>query len=104
MDEVGGAVQWIDDPDVILVAAFAFAATGFFSPNAVVGVGRQQRVDDDGFGSVIDFGDEIVGLLGGHADCFHVQSGAVDDGASSPSSLDGHVEHGMKIGRHELCS
>jgi hypothetical protein len=38
-----------------------------------------------------------------YANRFNVERGAVDDGASGARSLDGHVEHGVEIGRHKLC-
>jgi hypothetical protein len=38
-----------------------------------------------------------------NADRFHVERSTVDDGASGACSLDGHIEHGVEIGRHELC-
>jgi hypothetical protein len=52
---------------------------------------------------VVDFGDEVIDLLLRDANRFNVERGTVDDGASGARSLDGHVEHGVEIGRHELC-
>jgi hypothetical protein len=52
---------------------------------------------------VVDFGDKVIDLLLRDANRFNVERGTVDDGASGARSLDGHVEHGVEIGRHELC-
>ena len=70
-------------------------AAGFFGQNAVAGVGRQQRVDDDFFGLLVDFGHKIIRLLDRHANGFDVQRSAIDDGACRARSLDGHIEHGV---------
>lgn len=104
MDEVGGAVQRIDDPDVVrFLIAELFAA--FLAQNAMLWVGTQQGFDDDALGSLIYFSDEVIDLLLGDTNRFHVQRSAVDDGASGARSLDGHVEHGVQGGRrHKLCS
>ena len=55
------------------------------------------RADGEAFlaGRVVDFGHEIVGLLGRDTDRLDVEGGAVDDGAGGARSLDGHVEHGV---------
>jgi hypothetical protein len=37
-----------------------------------------------------------------NSNSLHVQGGAVDDGACGACSLDGYVEHGVEIGRHEF--
>jgi hypothetical protein len=103
VDEVGRAVQGVDDPDVVCTPVNACFFARLFSQDAVVGVGTQQGFDDGGFGRLIDFSDEIVGLLGRHAHRLHVEGGAVDDGTSGAGGLDGHVEHGVQLGRHDLC-
>ncbi|MNT96722.1 hypothetical protein D3C72_2388890 [compost metagenome] len=87
---------------MVCATVFAIALARLFGPDGVVGVGGEQGVDDRRFGRVVDFGHEIVGLLGGDPDRLHVQRGAVDDGAGKASGLDGHVEHGVECGRHKL--
>jgi hypothetical protein len=74
-----------------------------FGQDAVVRVGGQQGVDDDFFTRMVDLGDEVVDLLLRDANSLNVERGTVDDGASGARSLDGHVEHGVEIGRHKLC-
>ena len=46
---------------------------------------------------------EVVDLFLRDANRFNVERSTVDDGASGACSLDGHVEHGVEIGRHKLC-
>lgn len=53
-------------------------------------------------GRMVHLGDEVVHLLLRHAHGFNVEGGAVDDGAGGACSLDGYVEHGVEIGRHEF--
>ena len=94
VNEVGGAVQRVDDPHEVGVFGAVLAAR-LFGQNAVARVGGQQRFDDGSFGGVVDLGDEIVGLLGRYANRLNVECSAVDDGTGRARSLDGHVEHGM---------
>ena len=94
VDEIGGAVQRIDDPDEFGIFC-AMLAARFLGQNAVAGVGGQQGFDDRGFGGLVDFSDEVIGLLERHADRLDVKGGAVDEGAGGARSLDGHVEHGV---------
>jgi hypothetical protein len=51
---------------------------------------------------MVDLGHKIVDLFLRDANRFNVKRGTVDDGASGARSLDGHVEHGVEIGRHKL--
>ena len=102
MDEIGGAVQRVDDPDIVGILG-AMRAAGFFGQDAVAGIGGEQGLDDDLFAGLIDLGDEVVDLLLRDTHRLDVERRAIDDGASGARSLDGHVEHGMQIGRHELC-
>ncbi len=70
--------------------------------DAVAWVGCEQGFDDDFFSRMIHFGHKVVDLLLRNAHGFHVKGRAVDDGAGGACSLDGHVEHGVQIGRHKL--
>jgi hypothetical protein len=62
VDEVGGAVQRIDDPDAVRILGSMLAAR-FLGQDPVVGIGCQQGLDDRLFAGVVDFGDEVVDLL-----------------------------------------
>ena len=102
MDEVGGAIERVDVPDEIAVLV-AVALAGFFGVDAMLGIGTQQGFDDGGLGGLVHFSHKVVRLLLRNAHRFDVERGAVDDGASGAGSLDGHVEHGMQVGRHVNC-
>ena len=99
VDEIGRAVQRVDDPDEFGIFR-AMLAARLFGQNAVAGVSRQQRFNDRGFGGLIDFGDEVVGLLERDANGLNIKGSAVDEGAGGARSLDGHVEHGVEIAGH----
>ena len=68
----------------------------FLGPDAVAGVGREQRLDDGLLAGMVDFGDEVVDLLLRDAHGLDVERGPVDDGAGGAGGLDGHVEHGVQ--------
>ena len=62
MDEVGGAVQGIDDPDVVGIGVTVGGA-GLFGQDAMVGVGGEQRVDDDALAVLVYLRHKVVRLL-----------------------------------------
>ena len=94
MNEVGGAVQRVNDPDEFAVLGAVLAAR-FFGQDAMAGVSRDQHVDDGFFSLLVHLGDEVVGLFDRDADRFDIKCRTVDDGAGGARSLDGHVEHGV---------
>src|SRR5690606_36684011 len=49
-DEVGGAIQWIDDPEVVGTVSGALREPAFLTEDAVIGVGLAQRGHDQLFG------------------------------------------------------
>jgi hypothetical protein len=97
VDKVGGAVQWVDDPDELGIFGTVFTAR-FFGPDAVAGVGGQQCLNNHLFCGVVNLGYKVVDLLLGDANRLDVERGPVDDGTRSAGGLDGHVDHGMQIG------
>ena len=101
VDEVGGAVQRVDDPDMVGVLGAVLAAR-FFGQDGMLGVGVEQRFDDDALGGLVYLGHKVVHLLLRNAHRFHIQGGTVDEGASGAGSLDGHVKHGVQGVRHKL--
>ena len=64
MQEVGGAIQRVDDPDELAVLR-AMLAAGFFGQDGVTGVGGEQDLDDRGLSRLVDLGHKVVGPLGG---------------------------------------
>lgn len=61
----------------------------------MAGIDFAQRVDDDGFGGAVDFGDEVVLLFDADFELIDVATGAADQFAGVEGGLDGRVEHGM---------
>jgi hypothetical protein len=99
VDEVGGAIERIDDPQVLAVLGAVLAAR-LFGQDGVAGVGGEQDFDDRPFGRLIDLGDEVVDTLGGDLQPFDVECGAVDDRSGCAGRLDGDVEHRVEGLRH----
>jgi hypothetical protein len=92
VDEVGGAVERIDDPQVF-GGGGGVARARFLGKDAVSRVGMLQGVDDGRFCGPVDFGDEVAAALGGDAHQVEVEGGAIDDRARFARGLDGRVEH-----------
>src|SRR5690606_9000827 len=59
-DEVGGAIQRIDDPEVISTFSGALRDPAFLAEDAVIGVRLAQRGHDQLFGGAVDLGDIIL--------------------------------------------
>ncbi len=57
-DEVGGAIQWIDNPLNILIGTFKF--TAFFGDDGVLRVRFADGIDNNRFSGFIDVGYEII--------------------------------------------
>jgi hypothetical protein len=94
VDEVGRAVQRIDDPCVLGVPHRA----GLLGEHRVIRVGLQQRVDDRALGGMVDLGDEVGAALGADPDGVEVDARAVDDRAGLACGLHGRIEHRMHDG------
>ena len=75
VDEVGGAIEGVDDPLEVLIGN---AAT-FFGEDAVIRVGAVDDLDDGGLGALVDIGDEIIVRLAGDVDFIDPIEAAVDD-------------------------
>jgi len=98
VQEIGGAVDRIDDPDVLAVVVQVRGRTRFLAEDGVVGVGFQQRLDDGLFRGLVDVGNEVVVAFFADGDAVEVERSAVDDGRGAAGGLDGRVEHGMHKG------
>ena len=102
MDEIGGAVQRVNDPDILGVFGAVFLP-GFLGQNAMPRVGGEQSLDDDLLSGLIHLGHKVVDLFLRNTNRFNVQRSAVDDVARSARGLDGHIDHRVKVGRrHKL--
>ncbi|MCY1177914.1 hypothetical protein D9M73_182400 [compost metagenome] len=94
--EVGGAVQRVDDPQVIL-AFFAAACVqaGFFAVDGVVRVGLAQGIDDFLLCGAIDFGDVILGVFFVDLDGIQALDGAEDQFTGAAGGAQRDIQHGL---------
>ncbi|MCY1508910.1 hypothetical protein D9M68_432350 [compost metagenome] len=92
-DEVGGAVQRVDDPQVIGAFALAFQQAAFFAEDAVVRVGLAQGLDDGELGCAIDLGDVILGVLLVDGDNVQALDRAENQFTGAASGAQGDIQH-----------
>ncbi|MNZ48357.1 hypothetical protein D3C78_660990 [compost metagenome] len=93
VDEVGGAVQRIDDPQVVGAFAGAFQHAAFLAHDAVVRVGLAQGGDDAQFGGAIDFGDVVLGVFLVDRDGIQAFDGAENQFTGAAGSAQGDIQH-----------
>src|SRR5690606_33798452 len=93
--EVGGAVQRVDDPLVVRPFALAGDLAGLFALEAVVGVGLAQQIDDALLGGKVDLADVILGFLLVGRDGVQAFDGAEDQFTGAARSAQGDVQHGL---------
>ena len=67
MDEIGGAVERVDDPDIVGILC-ALGPAGFFGPNRMSWVGRQQDINDGLLSCLVYLSDKVVHLFLRHSD------------------------------------
>src|SRR3989338_3199726 len=87
--EVGGAVERVDDPEVIITWMLA----GFFRKNAVVRIGRAHGPDDFGLGHAVDLAHQVVTPLGFDRQTVEPVEMAHNNAAGAARSADRCVEH-----------
>jgi len=93
--EVGGAIQWVDDPQVVFAFAAAFVQAGFFAENAVGRVGLAQGVDDFLFGGAIHLGYIILGVFFVDLDGIQALDGAEDQFTGAAGGAQRDIQHGL---------
>ena len=91
VQEIGGAVQRVDDPD-IFVAALAAA---FLGQDAVIRVGLVDRLDYQSLGRAIDLRDEVVAALLAGCDPATAIEIPHDQFAGTSRCADGDIDKGM---------
>lgn len=91
MEKIGGTVEWVDDPAIIIARVLA----GFFRQDAMVGIGRAHGADDFGFGHAIDLAHEVVAPLGFDRQTIEPIEMAHNDAAGAACGPDRRVEHRM---------
>ena len=89
--EVGGAVERVDDPEVIVTGMPA----GFFRQNAMIGVGRAHGPDDFGLGHAVDLAHEVMTPLGFDRQAIEPVEMAHNNAAGAACGPDRRVEHRM---------
>ena len=93
--EVGGAVQWVDDPQVV----FAFAAAGvhasLFAHDGVSRVSLAQGVDDFLFGGTVHFGHVVLGVLFVDLDGIQALNGAENQFTGAAGCAQRDIQHGL---------
>ena len=94
MQEVGRAVERVDDPDVLGVEVLV-AARAFLGEDRVVGVGGVDRLDDRALGLAVDLADEVLRSLHRDGEEIEVARAAIDDVAGAPGGLHRRREHRM---------
>ncbi len=94
VDEVGGAVQRIDDPDMVS-ARRSVRLRRLFRAHRMLRKRAQQRAQDDALRGDIHLRDEIVGLLATDLQRLRIGGGVADQFGGGPRGLRGHHEHGV---------
>ncbi|MNQ85683.1 hypothetical protein D3C85_1008550 [compost metagenome] len=92
-DEVGGAIQRIDDPQVVGAFALAFQQATFFAEDAVVRVGLAQGLDNGELGSAVDLGDVVLGVLLIDGDNVQAFDRAENQFTGAASGAQGDIQH-----------
>ena len=88
MHEVRGAIERIDDPERIVLAARA----AFLRENGMIGVRLVDDGDDVAFGGAVDFSDEVVAALRCDLQAVEARHAANDDLARAACRAYGDVE------------
>ena len=100
VQEVGRAVERIDDPDVLGRRVGALRRA-FLGEDRVVRIRGEQRLDDLALRLAVDLAHEVLRALRGHGQQVEVARAAVDDVAGAARRLHRDRERGM---HGELCA
>ncbi|MNE09261.1 hypothetical protein D3C80_1019330 [compost metagenome] len=95
VDEVGGAVQRIDDPQVVGAVAGALDQAAFLGEDAVVRVGLLQHIDDRLLGGAVNLGHVVLGVLLVDRDCIQAFDRAEDEFAGTAGRAQRDIQHGL---------
>ena len=94
VQEVGGAVERIDDPDVLGVGIVAFGRA-LFREDRMVRVGVEQRVDDRAFRRAVDLAHEVLRPLRRDGQPVEVAGAAADHVAGTARGFHRDGERGV---------
>ncbi len=102
MDEVGGAVDGIDDPLVAAALARAFDVPRFLAQDRVLRKRRAQRGDDCVFGFHVGSGHDVAVLLRERGEPLQVARRVDHDAAGGTRRAGGDGEDGVVGNAHDL--
>jgi hypothetical protein len=98
VNEVGGAVERVDDPAIFGIAGAT--AASFFAEECVIGVGFSQQRNNFALGCSIDLGNEIVRGFFIDADFVDLIGGARNEFAGLTGSFESDGEHRLHEGNY----
>jgi len=93
VQEIGGAIERIDDPDVIALRVAARGAGSLLGDDAVARVGAEQRIYNRRFRVAVDFADEIARPLAVDGQPVEVTGAVLNDFGGFAGGLDRRIEH-----------
>jgi hypothetical protein len=93
--EVGGAVQWVDDPQVIFAFAAARVQAGFLAKDAVGRIRLAQGIDDFLLGRAVDFGHVVLGFFLIDLDGIQALDGAENQFTGAAGGAQRDIQHGL---------
>ncbi len=88
VQEIRGAIQRIDDPHRLAVAADA----ALFRQKSMIGVGLADTGDDLPLGGLVHLGHEVIAPLGGDRQGVHPLQAADDDLTGTAGGTNGNIE------------
>ena len=91
VQEIGGAVERIDDPARLVRAAGATLLGQY----GVLGIVVADDGDDLPLGGAIDFGDVVVPVLGVDLDAFEARNAPCDDLSGAPCGAHRDIQQGV---------
>ncbi|RMQ69081.1 hypothetical protein ALP98_05473 [Pseudomonas viridiflava] len=94
-NEVGSAVQRVDDPQVVGAFAAAFVQAAFFAKDAVSRVGLAQSGNDALFGGAVDLCDVVLGFFFVNLDGIQALDGAENQFAGAAGGAQRDIQHGL---------
>ena len=93
--EVGGAIERVDDPQVILALALTFAEAAFLTVDTVVRIGLAQCRDDGLLSRTVYFGDVVLGVLLVDGDGVQALDGTKNQFTGAAGRAQRDIQHGL---------
>ncbi len=93
--EVGGAIEWVDDPQVFFAFAAASVEAGFFAADGVSRIRFAQSVDDFLLGGTINLGHIVLGVFFVDLDGIQALDGAENQFTGGAGGAQRDIQHGL---------